>query len=174
VKTSPPIHPHERAALGALTVLLILLASGLGRSCGSAEADEPRRDPPAVVLARFLCGEADAHAPDYAPLLHTMARRAGEARIPLVSLVLRYSAPLRGYGGARGRWVRALPDELPRPAYAATWSAALDAAETFLAGDLPDPCDHPARHFGSPDDVLRRWPTGRRADCGDTRNVFLY
>jgi hypothetical protein len=175
-------HPHptkstplERLAVAAVTVILLFLASGLGQ-CGAAVADDRRvetrtLDEQTTILARFLVGESGAHVPDYAALLHTMRRRLETLRRPwtYLELVERYSAPLR----ERGRWIRALP-VLPHARFGPTWQRALDTAAAYLAGRLPDPCRHPSTHFGSQRDVARRFPAGKRADCGLTYNVFLY
>lgn len=125
-----------------------------------------------TVSARLLCGEADGHVADYGAILHTLQRRADRHGLSLVAMARAYSAPLRGHGGARGRWVRALP-VLPTPGYARTWRGCVDAAQAFVAGELADPCAGPSTHFGSRRDVASRWPGVAEIDCGATRNVFF-
>lgn len=102
-----------------------------------------------------------------------MRRRAVEQHYSLRSTVRTYSAPLRGAGGRRGRWVRALPGVFPLPRYADTWDRALKYAITFLRGELADPCASATNHFGSVADVAARFPHAVPVDCGPTLNVFF-
>lgn len=162
----------------SLILAAIISALGLGScldACGTRVEAQSRatRDERAVVtLAQMLCGEADAHVADYAPILHTMQRRATAHGLSLAAMARAYSAPLRGQGGSRGRWVRALP-VLPTPAYATTWQTALDTVRAFLRGEVSDPCERETLHFGSPRDARRRFPFAHPVDCGGTRNLFF-
>ena len=160
--------------LSALPLAICVAAILAGAALDSCDASAQDRPPTRAErdVARFLCGEADGHVADYAPLLWTMQRRATLYGLSLPAMVRSYSAPLRGNGGARGRWVRALP-ALPTPGYAATWRGALAAVRAFRRGELPDPCASPTLHFGSPRDVALRFPGVVPVDCGDVANRYL-
>lgn len=174
--------------------LLILVALGLGRALGDDRLPGPSGtvsarlaaggqravvEPLYVTLARFLCGEADHHAQDYAALLWTMQRRADAVPgLTLRATVLGYSMPLLGHGGARGEWVRALPGEFPTRVYRTTWDRAVKYAQTFLRGELPDPCASVTNHFGSPADMAINYPNAVHIECSSmpgkpTVNVFF-
>ena len=131
------------------------------------------REAAAVTLARFVAGESDGRKPEVAPLLWTMRHRATARGVSLVAMVRAYSSPLRGFGGDRGAWVRALP-ALPTSGYRVPWWTSLDGARSFLAGTLPDPCAQPARHFGSIADMRSRFPNAVLIDCvvPEGGNVF--
>lgn len=184
MRRKAPASRNEKAVLVLITLLLILVVSGLGRALGddrvpahSARGGH-RAEPLYVVLARFLCGEADHHAQDYAALLWTMRRRADTAGLSLRAMVFGYSMPLLGHGGARGVWVRALPDAFPTHAYRGTWDRAVKYAQTFLRGELSDPCVSATNHFGSPQDVALRYPHAVRVECSSvpgapTVNVYF-
>ena len=150
----------------------IVVASVTFAARAEAQSRATRDERAVVTLAQMLCGEADAHVADYAPILHTMQRRATAHGLSLAAMARAYSAPLRGQGGSRGRWVRALP-ALPTPGYAATWRGALAAVRAFRRGELPDPCASPTLHFGSPRDVALRFPGVVPVDCGDVANRYL-
>jgi len=136
-----------------------------------------RREPAEVSIARFLCGEADARKTSAAPLLWTMKRRADAHGMQLVPMLSAYSAPLRGHGGRRGAWVRALPAAFPTPGYRRrNWPDAIDAARSFIAGTLPDPCQRPTFHFGSAADMRARFPRAVPVACGDgadDSNIYI-
>lgn len=176
--------------LDSLILATIIAALGLG-SCldcwgvraaaqsipAHIAAGGARRELAEVSIARFLCGEADARKTSAAPLLWTMKRRADAHGMSLVSMLRAYSAPLRGNGGRRGEWVRALPGAFPTPGYRRrNWPDAIDAARSWLAGTLPDPCRRPTFHFGSAADMRARFPDAVPVDCGDgadDSNIYL-
>ncbi|MFA7295685.1 MAG: hypothetical protein WC211_00695 [Dehalococcoidia bacterium] len=118
--------------------------------------------------------ECAGHKPEVAPLLWTMRHRAEAHGVSLVAMVRAYSSPLRGFGGDRGAWVRALP-MLPTRGYRVPWWTSLDGVRSFLAGTLPDPCRRPALHFGSVADMRARFPNAVPIDCGvpPGGNVFI-
>lgn len=155
--------------LPALVACIVIAAMF---DCG-ARADRARREPAEVTIARFLCGEADGHKVSAGGLLWTMKRRAEHFGLRFTSMLAAYSAPLRGAGGRRGRWVRALP-VLPTARYADNWRDAIDAARSFIAGTLRDPCERATFHFGSEADIRARFPHAVPVDCGDEQGGNVY
>lgn len=165
----------------ALIAICIGLSSCLSCSAEPALAQVPARlaagasrEAAAVTLARFVAGESDGRKPEVAPLLWTMRHRAEAHGVSLVAMVRAYSSPLRGFGGDRGAWVRALP-VLPTRGYRVPWWTSFDGVRSFLAGTLPDPCRRPALHFGSVADMRARFPNAVPIDCGvpPGGNVFI-
>lgn len=133
-----------------------------------------RTEPVEVTIARFLCGESDARKVSAGGLLWTMKRRAFRFRVRFVTMLNSYSAPLHGNGEARGRWVRALPGILPTRHYRMNWRDGIDAARSFIAGTLRDPCKRPTFHFGSVADMRLRFPNAVPVDCGDVNGGNIY
>lgn len=166
----------KQTADEVLLYMIAVLIAGVGCCARSCDAEaQVRREPTEVTIARFLCGESDGRKTSAAPLLWTMKRRADAHGMGLVPMLRAYSSPLRGFGGRRGEWVRALP-VLPTPGYRRNWRDAMDAAHSWLAGTLPDPCKRPTLHFGSPADMRARFPDAVPVDCGDDgddSNVYI-
>ena len=154
----------------ALIVGLVGISSCL--DCTRVPAEAQSRGELDVV--RMLCGEADGSVADWHAILWTVQRRADRHGMSLPAMARAYSAPLRGHGGARGRWVRALP-VLPTPGYAATWRGALETVRAYRRGAVADPCARASFHFGSVADVRARFPRAVPIDCGvpEGGNVFI-
>lgn len=166
----------------AVIVVLIVLAAFID-SCGVRAEAQDRHigssllEHAVVACARFVCAEADALVADSAALLWTMAHRAERLATDVVSMIGRYSIPLRRAPRTeRARAMQALPATFPSSFYErVVWPRAVDAARAFLAGLIPDPCTEPTVHFGGfSDGSSWRMPAGWRVvDCGPTRNTFF-
>jgi len=141
------------------------------------------RDEDALWLARCMVNEADFDATnDHLAIAAVLIKRAGKYHISVASMVRKYCSGLRPGQrcSSRQRWVIELNPDATKPAhwptvvpwrwYRERWQRVLLTARLVLRGEMDDPCDGRAEHFGGkmdkPDKSLVR------IDCGETRNLF--
>lgn len=140
------------------------------------------------ALARVCVAEAgwEVDTRDCAAIVHVLQRRARARHVALERMVRLYSS--RHFDPRRTdprRWIADLrlaaerPDGWPSHAlwehHRARWLETIEHVRDVLRGELDDPCDGAADHWGmrhGPDLERARRAGWRLLDCGETRNAF--
>lgn len=173
------------AALGIVFFIFVAYDCGAHANARPVPPDEATSDA-RLALARAMVAEAGWVAErDHAAIAHVLARRWRREHLRYPDLTFRrmvelYCAAWNGKPTARQRWVRELAPTLERPRtfprglswerHRPAWEAALQRSDAFFAGELADPCDGRAVHWGGEmDEAPEHW---RKVDCGATANRF--
>ena len=151
-----------------LATILTALSLGSCLSCDARPAEaQSRATRDERAVASCLIGE-DERGTDWPAILDVLERRAAAHGMTPGAVARAYCAVHRAARpSARQLRLRALPGGNPSQRIAALYEAALVAARR----GGPGTCS--ASHWGSAQDVRRRWPHAVVADCGATRNVFI-
>lgn len=136
-----------------------------------------------MLLVRMVVSEAGWNAIDHSAILHLIRRRAEVAGISIEAMARKYSAPFKVAPTDRLKWTLSLEPSCSEPS---GWPSSLNWSDyeqrcvetfaridSFVRGELPDPCAGNADHFGSEQDHYRAKRAGwRRVSCGKTANRF--
>jgi hypothetical protein len=141
------------------------------------------RDDAVLWLARCMVNEADFDATaDHLAIAAVLIKRATKYHVSMANMVQKYCSGLRPgqRRSSRQRWVIELNFDATKPPhwpavvpwrwYRERWQRVLTTARLVLRGEMDDPCDGRAEHFGGKMDAPDK--SFIRIDCGDTRNLF--
>lgn len=170
-------------------VLVAVLAALLACQCVTLRTAgaQGSREPLVRDLSAVCTGEAgwDPATGDCAAIVHVLRGRAERQGVSLARMVHAYSGRHTGREASPRPWVAHLrldgeqPAEWPASAswtrYRQPWLVLVAHVRDVLAGNVDDPCDGEADHWGGPMDDHRAERAGwTRLDCGPTRNHFWH